>query len=94
MAISAITLLELTALASRGRIQLDITIESFLQEIESRFIVIPIRGRICALTLGLPSTYPKDPADRVIAATALTEGLTLITADREIQRSKAIATIW
>jgi transposase len=41
----------------------------------------------------LPAAYLKDSADRIIAATALTEGLPLITADRQIQRSKALPTI-
>ncbi len=40
------------------------------------------------------ATYPKDPADRIIGAAALVEGLSLITADREIRRSKLIPTIW
>jgi predicted nucleic acid-binding protein len=39
--------------------------------------------------LGLPAAYPKDPADRIIAATAMVEGLPLLTADREIRRSRA-----
>jgi hypothetical protein len=38
--------------------------------------------------------YPKDPADRIIGATALVEGLFLLTADRGIRRSKAVRTIW
>jgi PIN domain nuclease of toxin-antitoxin system len=38
LAISDITLLELATLASKGRIRLDISIESFLQEVESRFV--------------------------------------------------------
>ena len=94
LAISDITLLELTTLASKGRIRLEISLESFLQEVEARFVVLPISGRACVLALGLPATYPKDPADRIIAGTALAEGLTLLTADREIRRSKAIPTIW
>lgn len=94
LAISDITLLELTALASRGRIRLDISLESFLQEVESRFVVLPMSGRACARAMGFPATYPKDPADRVIGATALVEGLSLLTADREIRRSRAVHTIW
>ncbi len=94
LAISDITILELATLASKGRIQLNISLESFLREVEARFVVLPITGRACALSLGLPPTYPKDPADRIIAATALVEGLPLVTADREIRRSKALQTIW
>jgi PIN domain nuclease of toxin-antitoxin system len=94
LAISDITLLELAALASKGRIHLDISLESFLQEVESRFVVLPMSGKICARATGLPSTYPKDPADRIIAATALVEVLSLLTADRQIRRSKAVQTVW
>ena len=44
--------------------------------------------------MGFPANYPKDPADRIIGATAPVEGLSLITADRAIQRSKVVHTIW
>lgn len=94
LAISDITLLELATLSSKGRIRLEISLESFLEEIEARFIVLPISGRACARALGLPATYPKDPADRIIGATALVEGMSLLTADREIRRSRALHTIW
>ena len=94
LAISDITLLELATLVSKGRVRLDISLESFLQEIEARFIVLPISGRACARIMELATAYPKDPADRIIGATALVEGLALITADREIIRSKVVHTIW
>jgi PIN domain nuclease of toxin-antitoxin system len=79
LAISDITLLELATLASKGRIRLNISLESFLQEVEARFIVLPISGRACA---------------RIIGATALVEGLYLLTADGEIRRSRTVQTIW
>src|SRR5271166_3951387 len=43
LAISDITLLELATLVGKGRIRLDISLESFLQEVESRFVVLPMR---------------------------------------------------
>jgi PIN domain nuclease of toxin-antitoxin system len=94
LAISDMTLLEIGTLASRGRVHLGISLESFLQEVETRFVVLPITGRACARAMSFPTTYPKDPADRIIGATALVEGLSLITADREIRRSKLVPTIW
>jgi PIN domain nuclease of toxin-antitoxin system len=94
LAISDITLLELATLASKGRIRLDISLESFLEEVEARFIVLPISGRACARAVGFPASYPKDRADRMIGATALVEGLSLLTADREIRRSRTVQTIW
>ena len=94
LAICDITLLELAALARKRKIRLEVSLESFLQEVETRFVVLPITGRACVRTLELPANYPKDPADRVIGATALVEGLVLLTADREIRRSRAVKTIW
>jgi len=94
LAISDITLLELATLASKGRIRLNISLESFLREIEARFTILPISGRACVRALGLPAAYPKDPADRIIAGTALVEGLSLLTTDRAIRRSRALPTIW
>ena len=94
LAISDITLLELATLSSKGRIRLDISLESFLREVEARFIILPISGSACVRALGLPAGYPKDPADRIIGATALVEGLSLLTADRAIRRSRALHTIW
>jgi len=94
LAISDITLLELTTLSRKARIRLDISLESFLHEVEARFIVLPISGRACVRALALPATYPKDPADRIIGATAIVEGMPLLTANREIRRSRALRTIW
>jgi PIN domain nuclease of toxin-antitoxin system len=94
LAISDITLFELATLTSEGRVRLDISLESFLQEVEFRFVVLPITGRVCARAIGLPPSYPKDPADRIIGATAMVEGLSLLTADREIHKSKVLRTIW
>jgi PIN domain nuclease of toxin-antitoxin system len=94
VAICDITLLELATLARKNRIRFDISLESFLEEVESRFVVLPMSGRACARAIGFPEAYPKDPADRIIGATALVEGLFLVTADREIRQSKLIQTIW
>jgi PIN domain nuclease of toxin-antitoxin system len=86
--------LVLTTLACEGRIRLSISLESFLQEVESLFIVLPISGRICVRAVEFPAIYPPDPADRIIGATALAEGLPLLTADSAIRRSRSLHTIW
>jgi PIN domain nuclease of toxin-antitoxin system len=94
MAISDMTLLELPRLSSTGRVRFNTNLEAFLSEVERRFVVLPMNGRICFQAFNLPACYPKDPVDRIIGATGLVEGLTLITADRAIRSSRALPTIW
>ena len=94
LAISDITLLEIATSHAKGRITFNVSLETFLSEVETRFVVLPITGRICVRAMTLPTAYPKDPADRVIGATALVEGLPLVTADANIQKVKTLHTIW
>lgn len=94
LAICGVTLLEIATSYGKGRISLAMSLESFLRDIEERFVVLPISARACARMVTLPASYPKDPADRVIGATALVEGLALVTADIAIRRVKVVRTIW
>lgn len=94
LAISSISLLEIASLSSKGRITLAMPLEVFLESLEQSFTVMPITSKGCARTVGLPEGYPGDPADRIIGATALVEGLTLITADRGILECNAVPTVW
>jgi PIN domain nuclease of toxin-antitoxin system len=94
LGISDITLLEIATLERKRRIELQSTLETFLTEIEARFIVLTMTARVCVRAIGFPEAYPDDPADRIIGATALVEGIPLVTADEGIRRSKALPTIW
>lgn len=94
LAISDISLLEIAILQSKGRIKLTGSLETFLEEIEARFIVLPITGQICAAAVTPPPGCPKDPADRIIVASALVRGVSLVTADNEIWRVKTLSAIW
>lgn len=94
LGLADISLWELTMLVGKGRIRLTVGLESFLTEIENRFVIVPLTAQVCVRALSLPAVYPKDPADRIIAATALVEGVPLLTADHQIQRSKTVQTIW
>jgi PIN domain nuclease of toxin-antitoxin system len=94
LAVSGITLVEIARLAFRRQIHLTPDVETFLSEVERRFIVLPITSKVAVQAFVLPASYPKDPADRIIGATALVEGLSLITSDAQIRRSNALPTIW
>ncbi len=86
--ISAITLYELAAVVERGRLPLEVPLESWLVEIEEHPLVriLPLTARIAAEAMHLGSDFPRDPGDRIIVATALVHGLRLATADDRIRR--------
>jgi PIN domain nuclease of toxin-antitoxin system len=94
LAISGITLIEIARLANHKRVNLTPDLETFLRDVELRFVVLPITANIALQAFELPASYPKDPADRIIGATALVHDIPLLTADRAIRKSKAIPTIW
>lgn len=94
VAVAGISLWELAWLAQNHRIFIPGSVETFVRETVSRVIVQPMTPEIVAAAVRLPSTFPKDPADRIIASTALVQNLPLLTADQEIRRSKVVQTIW
>jgi PIN domain nuclease of toxin-antitoxin system len=70
------------------------SLEDLLAYIERRFIVRPLTRQIALAAAQLPSTFPSDPFDRIIAATAIVERVPLVTADQNIRRSRALRTMW
>ncbi len=96
LAISSITLWELALLFSRGHVRGAGTVEDSIKlMIDSAGISVrPLTPTIAALAAQFPEDYPRDPADRLIGATARAEGLTLITRDERIRNSKLLKTIW
>jgi PIN domain nuclease of toxin-antitoxin system len=94
LGISAITLWEGAWLVTHRRVSFDGTTDAYLEEISARTVVFPITRQIAVLANQLPPTYPNDPSDRLIGATAMAEGIPLITKDRSIRSCKQIKTIW
>jgi PIN domain nuclease of toxin-antitoxin system len=94
IALSSQSFYELAWGISRGRIEIDEPVESFFEQIESRFVVLPLTSRIARIAAELSASLSGDPFDRIIAATALTEGIPLVTADERIRRAGIVKTIW
>jgi PIN domain nuclease of toxin-antitoxin system len=69
-------------------------VEAFVEEIAARTAVRPITAKVAVLANQFPPSYPGDPCDRLIGATALAEGIPLVTKDRNIRSSKQVKTIW
>ena len=94
VAIAAITLWELAWLAHSGRLQVAGSVDSYVRETVSRVIVRPLTAEIAALAVQMPADFSRDPADRMIVATAAAEGLALLTADDRIRKSGRVTVIW
>jgi PIN domain nuclease of toxin-antitoxin system len=94
LAIAAISLWELAMLISRGRIQAYGTVDASIRLLTEGVIVKPITPEIAALSTQFPPDFPPDPADRLIAATAKSEGLALVTRDERLRMSPLLQTIW
>jgi PIN domain nuclease of toxin-antitoxin system len=94
LAISAMTVWELAWLATHARLNLREPVDDFVEELTSRTAIRPITPRIAILANQLPATYPNDTSDRLIGATALAEGIPLVTKDMTIRNYKQIKTIW
>ena len=94
--VSAISAWEIAMLVERERLILSLDVESWLGKISEidaiRFQ--PVNNKIALESVRLPGEFHKDPADRIIVATARTMGLALITADEKIQAYPHVNTIW
>jgi PIN domain nuclease of toxin-antitoxin system len=96
ISVAAISLWELARLFWQGRVKgrgtVDASVRALLEE--SGAEVKPITPEIAALAWQFPEDFPHDPADRLIAATARAEGMTLITRDEQIRQSPLLKTLW
>jgi PIN domain nuclease of toxin-antitoxin system len=94
--VAAISLWELALLFSRGRLQTTGTVEASVHLVIDRsgVTVKPITPEVAVMATEFPPDFPLDPADRLIAATARAEGLTLVTRDDRIRRSTLVKTLW
>jgi PIN domain nuclease of toxin-antitoxin system len=96
LAVASITLWELAILLVRGHVRGHGTVDASIRRVvdAARASVREITPVIAALSTQFPDDFPRDPADRLIAATARAEGLTLVTRDERIRASALVRTVW
>jgi len=87
LAISDIVLWELAKLIQLGRISLNLNSPAFLTFL-NQLTVIPISLEIARASTQLD--FRSDPADEVIAATSIVEGIQLLTRDQKILASQLV----
>lgn len=93
---SDISLWEIAMLIQKKRLDLNCETDVFLQSVlDARQIqVLPINVDIAALTAKETDWLHFDPADRIIAATALYHRAILVTCDKKLQILKELNVVW
>jgi len=90
--VSAISFWEVSMLVRKGRIRLELDLRVWRNDfMQQGLIELPVTGEIGIKAAGLEQ-FHGDPADRLIAATALQHSLTLITADEKLLSCKLATT--
>ena len=82
---AAISWFELAWLAEHERIVVTIPVRSWLEQLAAEVRTVTITPAIAATAVGLPSSFPGDPADRLIYATAVEHGWRLVTKDGRLR---------
>ena len=96
VAASSISVWEVSMLASRGRLQLSIPVEDWISSLEALPFLqfVPVDNRVAARAVALENFPHRDPADRMIAATALGLGASLVTADARLRAYRPLKSVW
>jgi PIN domain nuclease of toxin-antitoxin system len=96
LAVAAISWFELAWLAKHERIILAIPIRSWLEQLAAQVRTIGLTPAIADTAVSLPASFPSDPADRLIYATAIENGWRLVTKDERLRahRHPRPVTLW
>lgn len=94
--VSSISAWEISMLIEKGRLVLSMDVESWLDEVAQidgvRFV--PVDNEVGIKSTVLPGEFHKDPADRMIVATARKLAVPLVTADEKIRDYEHVKTVW
>ena len=84
--VSSISSLEITRLVWRERLTLAGQLRTWISETLNKLKAetIPVTHEIALTAYELPGEFHRDPADRILVATAVVHNLTLMTADNRI----------
>ena len=83
--VASITWYELAWLATNDRIDIDVPLAAWLARMAAAVRTVGITPAIAATATSLPPSFPRDPSDRIIYATAIEHGWPLVTKDRGIR---------
>jgi len=96
LSIASITLWEIAQLVERGRLPVQGTTSGWLAKLLAGVgvSILELTPTIAELSTAFGPDFPRDPADRIIAATARAHAWPLVTADERIRSSSLVKTVW
>ena len=94
--ISTISAWEVTLLVQKGRLRFSLPVEDWISRTEALPFVrlVPVDAAIAVRAVNFPAPCHSDPADRLIAATALLRGLPLVSKDDKLHALPSIKCVW
>lgn len=96
VSVSMISLFEIATLVRRRRLVLAVSLTSWVAALRSmsEINLQPVSLEIALAAGDFDEPFPGDPADRLIAATALVAGARLVTADQKLRSVSTIEAVW
>ena len=96
LAVSSMSFWEIAMLFKSGRLRLLFDLDTWVDKVVSipNLEIIPPDHAILIQSVLLPEPFHKDPADRIIVASAMKRGATVMTRDEKIRRYPHVRTFW
>jgi PIN domain nuclease of toxin-antitoxin system len=94
--VSTISAWEVAMLVEKGRLLLALDVRDWIARSEALpfLTFVPLTNAIAVEAVRLPNFPHADPADRIIAATALSLGAALVSKDEKLSDYLPLRTIW
>jgi PIN domain nuclease of toxin-antitoxin system len=94
--VASISIFEITTLARNGRLSFKISASEWLAQVRRlpEYRIEPLTDDIAERAGQFGDAFPGDPADRMIAATALLRDAPLVTSDEKLRKTEHLKTIW
>lgn len=94
--ISSISAWEIAMLVERKRLALTMDVKDWITRCEAIPYIkfVPVTNGIAIKAVQLQGEIHNDPADRIIVATALSMGVTLVTMDQKLRNYQCVKTVW
>jgi PIN domain nuclease of toxin-antitoxin system len=93
---SSVSVFEITTLEHRGRLRFKVPASEWLERVRQlpEFRIEPLTDDIAERAGQFGDTFPGDPIDRMIAATALLRDIPLVMHDGKLTGIEHLQTIW